>query len=595
MPRDRVPGHHGAVPRLVLVSLHVEPSPEALPLGAASVGAALKADPTLGPRLALLLVEGFVSESPELIAARIVEARPDWIGFSLYSWNRRSFAEVAARLRGLGPEMLLFAGGPEASADPAGVLAELPLDFLVLGEGEVAATRALKLLAADRTGVERPSAACTEALAAIAGIALPGRAAEARRAPPADLAALPSPWLSRLLDARRRDGLVWELSRGCPFHCAYCYESKGEGSVRQVPLRRLEAELELFIQSGASQVFILDPTFNADRRRALELLALFRRRAPGLYWKFEIRAELIDRRLARSFAALDCSLQIGLQSARPEVLARVGRPGFDRKRFARQLRILDEEGVSFGLDLIYGLPGDDLEGFKSSLDYALSLAPNHLDIFPLAVLPGTELAERAGEFGLDAEASAPHLLRSSPGFGSGDLAAAADLAHACEIFYCSGRAVAWFLGVLRPLGVRASVFLGRFAAWLKDRRRSRGDPGAVEAAVGGLSSREVEALQLDFLEAEYRRAGLERLLPPLRDLVRLNGAWGRALAEGESTELRLSYGTEELMGPLALDLQGFVRKVRPRTVRLLVAPGPGGPVLRRLPNKAVRRKPSQPS
>ena len=138
----------------------------------------------------------------------------------------------------------------------------------------------------------------------------------------------------------------------------------------------------------------------------------------------------------------------------------------DRKAFSRGIALLNEAGVVFGLDLIYGLPRDDLAGFSRSLDFALGLQPNHLDVFRLSVLPGTTLAEEAGAYGLVATEGPPHALVSSPGFPPAALARAALLARACDVFYSRGRAVSWFLQALRPLGARPAAFLGRFGAFL---------------------------------------------------------------------------------------------------------------------------------
>jgi radical SAM superfamily enzyme YgiQ (UPF0313 family) len=124
--------------------------------------------------------------------------------------------------------------------------------------------------------------------------------------------------------------------------------------------------------------------------------------------------------------------------------------------------------VSFGLDLIYGLPGDTLAGYRKSLDFALSLYPNNLDLFRLSVLPGTILFEKAAEYGLKTNGKAPYMMISTPDFSAADLAKAEKLSRGTEIFYNQGRAVAWFNQVLYPLKMRPSIFLDEFAAWLRD-------------------------------------------------------------------------------------------------------------------------------
>ena len=533
--------------KLLLVSSPARPSPEALSLGAASIAAAVaaaaKAGGQVGSALASVSVEqleGRPGEGAESLASRIASAGPDAAGFSVYSWNRELFAETARLLRARAPGIAIFAGGPEATAEPDALVREAALDFAIAGEGESAVVAALRAISESRR----------EALPAIKGVVVPGRPWE--RAPAEDPASLSSPWLLGTMDPAACGGdVLWELSRGCPFRCAYCYESKGSSGARPFPMERIEAELELFLRSGVRYAFVLDPTFDADPARAAALLDLFRERAPGLRWKFELRAELLDRSLVRRLAALDCSLQIGLQSARPDTLARVGRPGFDRRDFSRKVGMLSRAGVSFGLDLIYGLPGDSLVDFREGLDFALGLGPNHLDIFPLALLPGTELAERSAELGIEADPRPPYLVRATRELPPADLASAAALAAAADRFYTDGRAVGWFDAVRRPLRKTPSALLGDFAAYLAGR-------AVRDSGVSG-GSRAVEAEQLGFLEGAYDEAGLGALYPALRDLVMLHGAWGRALAEGEESVLGLSYDPEEVLGGAPRNLAAFAR------------------------------------
>ncbi len=227
--------------------------------------------------------------------------------------------------------------------------------------------------------------------------------------------------------------------------------------VRRFPLERVRAELQLFAALDLCEVFVLDPTFNYHQPTAKELLRIMAQEGQGLHFSLEIRAERVDRELAELFAAINCSLQIGLQSADPSLLRDINRD-FDPEEFSDKVLLLHEAGVCYGFDLIYGLPGDSLEGFLASFDYALSLIPNHLDIFPLAVLPGTRLADKAGERGLDYQKQPPYQVRSSATFSAADMPQAARIATACDLFYNRGRAVPWFAMVLNSLECSPSEF-----------------------------------------------------------------------------------------------------------------------------------------
>jgi radical SAM superfamily enzyme YgiQ (UPF0313 family) len=568
-----VPGRDQGARRVVLVASGAGFLGQTNQLGIASVAAAIEVATREGrfsPPVEVLSFDATGETTSSFIIDRLAEAAPEFVGLSVYLWNRSFMAALAKGLRSRIPATWLFAGGPEATADPFGLMSEAGFDFMVVGEGEESCVEALAVLArvpAAEVGVGRA------ALASLPGIAVPegefGGISAFRPAPAVSVTALVSPWLapSRTAPAPGSYGEVsWELSRGCPFHCSYCYEGRGIGGVRTFPLERLRDELRLFVKSGVRRIFVLDPTFDWNRKRALELLGLFAQLGKGISFRVEARAELLDRALAKAFAAIDVSIQIGLQSAQREVLERVGRPGFDPEAFAGKLALLDAEGVTWGLDLMYGLPGDDLPGFRKSLDYALGLQPNHLDIFPLAVLPGTELANNCEEFGMRVQEGAPHLLVASASFPESDMARAAELAAACDLFYTRGRAVSWFLRVLAPLRARPATFLARFAQWSQGRKGGDGNP---------------EPLQLAFVELEYTGKGKASLMPLVRDIIRFEGAWGRAIAEGQSTDLELSYEAEMLLHPPCPDLAGLLRLASRRPSRVRVAPGKGGPRITR--------------
>ena len=303
------------------------------------------------------------------------------------------------------PDATIFAGGPEATADPGGVLIEGGYDFLISGEGEIPFAEVCQRLVKG------------DDVAGIPGVVT--RAGSGFHLVPAaalkNLDEIPSPWLTGILEAGRFAGILWQLSRGCAFTCDFCFDSRGAHGVRRFSAGRIEAELRHFASQGVSQVFVLDSTFNQDRQRAKAILRLIAKIAPQIHFHFEVRSEFIDREMAGLFAAVTCSLQIGLQSSDPQVLKQVGR-AFNRDDFVSRIMLLNDSGAVFGFDLMYGLPGDTLDGFRRSLDFAIGLYPNHLDIFPLAILPGTELAARSASIGLRHLPHPPYTLLESPGF-----------------------------------------------------------------------------------------------------------------------------------------------------------------------------------
>ncbi|UFS71968.1 radical SAM protein [Geomonas sp. RF6] len=518
--------------KIALVAIHAYPSPQAVPLACAFLKGYLLADALLGDRIQVEIVECFAGDEPETCAGKILAVEPDLVAFSLYVWGAELGVAIAKILHQSRPELILCAGGAEASANPAPLFRNAPFDFLVQGEGEAPLAAALCRLLGDDGVHDLP------------GILLPG-AASAAPAPPVPLEKIPSPYLCGLLDPPPGGAVLWQLSRGCDFCCAFCFDGKTAVAVRRFPMERIEAELRLLVERQVTQVFVLDSTFNKVPQRAKEVLRLIRKIAPMVHFHFEVRSEFIDAEMAELFASITCSLQIGLQSADAGVLAAAGRK-FNRYAFEEKIYLLNEAGAIFGFDLIYGLPGDNLKLFRDSLDFALSLYPNHLDIFPLAVLPGTRLFSDAQKAGLQHLPSPPYTITATAGFSRKELDEARRLARGCDIFYSRGKAVAWFNSVCAGLKLAPSAFLDAFAQWIEGQALAREEED--------LSDREVWRLQHDFLQEVFRARKKERLLPVALDLAYYHHLYAEALlaAPPAIPSKRALKGVDLLATPLAV-------------------------------------------
>lgn len=84
-------------------------------------------------------------------------------------------------------------------------------------------------------------------------------------------------------------------------------------------------------------------------------------------------------------------ISFGAESMEDTDLIRIGRPGtvHETVRAVTQARIAGLTNIN--LDLIYGLPGQDLESWQRTLSHCLALEPTHLSAYALTVEEGTRL------------------------------------------------------------------------------------------------------------------------------------------------------------------------------------------------------------
>ena len=532
---------------VICTTLLIEKSPQALPLGAACVASAIKHCPELKDMCNVSL-KAFCLEDKDFPKDK--EKAADYIAqnllkisggidnyifcFSCFVWNIKILAAAAKMLREKG--YICIAGGPEITAHPSFYK---DFDYTVSGEGEVSVPKLISEILLKKSE----------------------KSDKVIISPSPDLGLIHSPYLDGIIDPAEYEGALWELARGCPFKCAYCYESKGEKSVRLFPMERIKAELELFARKKVPQVFVLDPTYNINKKRAVELLRLIAQKTPDTFYYFEARAELMDRELAREFTRIPCALQIGLQSANEQTLKLVNRP-FDKKKFCKGLSILNEEGVTFGLDLIFGLPGENFGSFRDGIDFAISQYPNNLEIFCLSVLPGTNLFDRAEGLGLVWEKEPPYHVIKTKEFSPDDIKRAEKLSKACSYFYNAGRAVPWFNSVCRVLKIKPSKLFELFYNEYSDICEKSCALGYCE------KHEEIQKIQLEFLQGQFKSKNLQRYYAAAEDIVRFYGAISRTTDTGKSETVNLNYDAEYVASDYASDIRFFTENLHPKKNRI---------------------------
>lgn len=544
--------------KIVCTTILVEKSPQALPLGAACIASAIK-NSFLTKDFCEVSLATFTPEIPfEQIFADLSSQfrtqKKDELcicAFSVFVWNRLVIEKLAAELKKI--NVICIAGGPEITAHPESFEC---FDYTVCGEGEKSVPVLINNIA--KSFAEKNNLLFIE------------KKVPENYFTDNSLCEYQSPYLDGTINPDDFGGVLWELARGCPFKCSYCYESKGEKKVRMFSMERISKELDFFAKKKVPQVFVLDPTYNADKKRALDILNLIAKKTPDTFYYFEARAEFLDEKLARAFTIIPCAVQIGLQSSNEEVLKLVNRP-FNKKLFVKNINLLNNTGVVFGFDLIYGLPGENLRGFKENIDFALSLYPNNLELFCLSVLPGTDLFDRADDLHLNYEKLPPYHVINSDLYSKDDMAYAKKLSTACNFFYNSGRAVPWFNSVCHCLKIRPSAFFGffieskYFPTVYSD--SSKNDSAKIinsDYCLEEENHKKIENIQIAFISELFKKKKMEKCIKACKNIIMFNGAISRVQDTGKAEMVVLDYQPEYIDSEYSMDIQFFAANVKPK-------------------------------
>lgn len=312
----------------------------------------------------------------------------------------------------------------------------------------------------------------------------------------------------------------------------------------------LESQIATFTQKGITEFSIHDSALAKDKKRLLKIINLVAREAPEVYVSILADASVIDREIAAAATQIFCSFDIPLQTQ-----SKGDKLLFDKKFYSAKARLLNDFGLVFGFLLSYAVnPGDSLKLFMDRLDFASNQYPNHLD-FPQL---------------FNTEIDSP---RVSGLFSAQDIRYCRDTAFACQTFYTAGRAVPWFLSVLKPLRIYPSRFFADFAEWQRVNNcsyKSGFNPQAEK-------HKAIEKMQLLFLDQKYEEKNCNSLITLMHDIVAINGAMSRLAGEGEEANLVTSYHPDDLLSEEALDLAAFDENVCMEECKVKVFAGEEGP------------------
>jgi radical SAM superfamily enzyme YgiQ (UPF0313 family) len=342
------------------------------------------------------------------------DIRPDLFLFSLYVWNIERTLRLCKILIKRYPDAKFLFGGPEVNPDNRFLLNDPAFTAGIVGEGELPLIDYISGIPLDKI-----SGALTKEFFNPAGRIKTGFE-------PDD-----NPYIAGLIEHRPDVSMYFETVRGCPFKCGFCYYNKVYD--KPVPMSReyLETYLDYARKNGLKEIFLLDPSFNAqpgfddllDRLTALNSDGFFE-------FNTELRADLLtDKQIVKLKKLNLLEAEIGLQTTNALALKIMNRTGVVERTIANSKKML-RLGMKPKIDLIAGLPGDTLQNFKRSVDRVFEEdLYDDIQVFRLSILSGTDFSVNRYKYGIEAEELPPYHVRSVKNFPDDQILEAIDYAR----------------------------------------------------------------------------------------------------------------------------------------------------------------------
>ena len=429
------------------------------------------------------------------MAEALLARRPRIVGLGVYIWNAEETTKVVALLKRVAPEVVVVVGGPEVSYETGEQRICALADHVVTGWGDVTFARLCRAILAD----EAPQ-----------GKVITGEQP--------DLAQVTLPYGLYTEEDVAKRFLYVEASRGCPFKCEFCLSAL-DRTAWPFDLDRFLEELARLHARGARHFRFVDRTFNLKVSAGLRILEFFLGRLDdGLFVHFEVIPDHLPDPLKAAiarFPAGTLQFEVGIQTWNTEVQALISRKQDNARAEANLQWLRTHSKALIHVDLIAGLPGEDLASFGRGFERLYALGPHEIQVGILKRLRGTPIARHTEAFGMRYNPDPPYNVLATDRIGFADMQRIARFARYWELVGNSGR-FPRALALLLDATPFASFM--RFSDWLYA-QGGRTHEIALERLFGSIHDfltverGAASAAVVQALQADYEASGARGRLP----------------------------------------------------------------------------------
>ena len=318
----------------------------------------------------------------DVLLSRLEKFKPDYVCVTSVAMEHHFVYDMISKLKENGYKIII--GGPHVSSIKKRVLLECKADFAVKGEGE---EPIIKILS------EEPLSGINGVIWRDGNNVVENPDNPYIGAKTLDEMPIPAFELFEL-DKYMDKKLPIITSRGCPYKCTFCSINLTMGfGFRPRSAESVVNELEHWYKMGYSYFGFNDDNFTLIPSRAEKICDLIVEKGLKIEWELRngIRIDKVTEPLLRKMKDAGCIyVGYGVESVHQDVLDNIKKE-LKVEKIKDAILLTDKVGIKKGGFFIIGLPGDTLEKFKKTMEFALSLPLDEVRFYNAIPYPGTEL------------------------------------------------------------------------------------------------------------------------------------------------------------------------------------------------------------
>ena len=327
------------------------------------------------------------------LAKVIIEENYDVLGFSMLTATYPTGLDILKRIKTLGYNGKIFAGGIHPSLFPKECVKD-GFSYVIKGEGEIVVTKLLDYFN-NKLNIEKvPNIAYRH-----------GDIIVDKENERLNINVNRLPFVNRnLFDLEKYTTHSISGSRGCPFRCKFCcnYNHLTNVSLKD-RIRTVESivdEIEDIVKNfGGKDIFFVDDIFFSNINNLRRFNEILKEKKIKIRYNAQFRATMINDEVCTLLKESGCKkIEVGVESGSEKILNDACK-GIQIKDIKRCIEIGKKNGLIVKTNWIYGLPGSIKEQYKS-VDLMIETMPNEISIHQLIPFPGTEYYDNREKYGI---------------------------------------------------------------------------------------------------------------------------------------------------------------------------------------------------
>jgi len=195
------------------------------------------------------------------------------------------------------------------------------------------------------------------------------------------------------------------ISRGCPFHCAFCFNKnykelyRGKGKVfRRRSVSNVIKEIEIMKERNKYLNFLIftDDIFTSPPKSWLYKFLEQYKEKIRIPFSIITRADLLDKDIIEKLRQANCySIKMSLESSSDFIRNKILKKGMTNQQVIKAANLIRKFGLKLQLFNIIGNPGETLDMAIKTFELNKKVRPTYASCYLLNPYPGTEVFDYA--------------------------------------------------------------------------------------------------------------------------------------------------------------------------------------------------------